>query len=688
MRMHWVDYAIMVVPIVVIVIVSWATRRYVRSVADFMAASRCAGRYLVCNAAGEAGFGAVSAVAIFEYIYKTGFAINWWQSLSIPIGLIVTLTGFVIYRYRETRVLTMSQLFEVRYSKGFRILTGILAWISGVLNFGIFPAVGARFFVNYCGWPQTLTVWGHTVPTFGMVMAIFISSALGVTLIGGQLTIMISDCLEGLLSGVLYLVVAVALLCIFKWSEIYTALAAAPKGQSMLNPFDTASAQDFNIWYVLIGIVGGIYSYMSWQGGHAFRASAASPHEAKMGNILGGWRGVSRSVMISLLGVCAFTYLNNPDFAGGAAQVTNALKAIPQAQIQEQMRVPVALSFLLPIGVKGSFACIMFFAMLACDGSYMHSWGSIFVQDVLLPFWKKPLLPKQHIRLLRWSIAGVGLFAFLFGLFFNQTQYILMFFAITGTIFLGGSGCAVLGGLYWKKGTNIAAWVSMLTGSVLATGAIVLEQMWTQLQPKLVTLFPAGTVHEYLARHADKFPINGQWMWFIAMVVAIALYIVISLLTCKEDFNMDRMLHRGQYAIETKPGESLTTAQRRFTWGGILGFDHEFTLGDKILSSSVFIWSMFWFIVFLVGTAWYLWRPWSLVTWGHYWYIYVIFLPFIIGVVTTVWFTWGGIRDLIQLFRSLKTVKRNALDDGMVVGHHNLDEAEPSTTGNDSPQAP
>jgi SSS family solute:Na+ symporter len=672
--MHWIDYAITLVPFVIVMIVSARTRQYVKSVADFMSASRCAGRYLVCNAAGEAAFGAVSAVAMFEYLYKTGFVLSWWQQLSVPAGLLLTLTGFVVYRYRETRVMTMAQFFEIRYSKGFRVFAGILAFVSGVLNYGIFPAVGARFFVNYCGLPQSISLWGLAIPTFAVLMAIFISLALYLTLVGGQLTIMVCDCLEGILSNILCVLVAAGLLWMIPWSDIYTALAAAPRGQSMLNPFDTGQARDFNIWYVLIGIFILVYNYMSWQGGYGFRSAAASPHEARMGGILGSWRGYARGVMMTLLGVCAFTYLNHPRYAAGAAEVAAALQRIPEVPIQNQMRVPVALAHMLPVGLKGAFACIMFFAMLACDGSYMHSWGGIFIQDIILPFRKKPFSTEQHIRLLRWSIAGVGVFAFLFGLLFNQTEYILMFFAITGAIFLGGSGCAVLGGLYWKKGTTAAAWVSMIAGSVLATGGIVLQQCWKSVQPNLVNVFHDGALHHYLMQHPDKFPINGQVWGFFASCVAILLYIIVSLLARQADFDMDRMLHRGRYAVEARPVDVAGPARRRFSWGSLLGFDAEFSTGDKLISIGVFAWSMFWFLVFAVGCVWYLWRPWSLESWGRYWFVYAVFLPLLVGAITTIWLTWGGVRDLRRLFRDLRTCERNTLDDGMVVNHHNLDE--------------
>jgi solute:Na+ symporter, SSS family len=672
--MHWIDYIIAFVPFLVIVIVSWRTRRYMKSVADFMSASRCAGRYLVCSAGGEAAFGAVTAVAMFEYTYKTGFVLTWWNTLSVPTTLLFTLTGFVIYRYRETRVMTLAQFFEIRYSKRFRVFAGLLGFISGVLNYGIFPAVGARFFVNYCGLPQTVNLLGMTIPTYVVLMAIFISLALFFTLLGGQLTIMIADCLEGLLSGCLYLVVAGAILCLFHWPDIYAALAAAPKGQSMLNPFDTSQAKDFNIWYVLIAIARGAYNYQNWQGGHAFRSSAASPHEAKMGGILSTWRGYSRTVMITLLCVCAITYMQHPRYAVGAARVTAAIHKIPEPQIQTQMLVPVALGYILPVGIKGAFACIMVFAMLACDGSYMHSWGSIFVQDVILPFRQTPLSMKQHIRVLRWCIAGVGVYSFLFGLLFHQTEYILMFFAITGAVFLGGSGCAVLGGLYWKKGTTAAAWSGMVVGSSLVTSGIVLQQCWSWLCPHLVGLFQPGAIHDYLAAHTDKFPINGQVFAFIATCLACLVYVTVSLLTCREDFDMDRMLHRGRYAVEPGHGASPSTARRKLRWGSVMGFDAEFTRGDKIISGGLFAWSMLWFAVFVVGTIWYLWRPWPLHTWGTYFWWTGIVLPFVVGVITVVWLTWGGLRDLRRLFVALQTVRRNDLDDGMVVGHRNLDE--------------
>ncbi len=51
---------------------------------------------------------------------------------------------------------------------------------------------------------------------------------------------------------------------------------------------------------------------------------------------------------------------------------------------------------------------------------------------------------------------------------------------------------------------------------------------------------------------------NGVEIAFMAMLAAVAAYVAVSRLTCREDFNMERMLHRGAYTLageETPDGE-------------------------------------------------------------------------------------------------------------------------------------
>jgi len=142
------------------------------------------------------------------------------------------------------------------------------------------------------------------------------------------------------------------------------------------------------------------------------------------------------------------------------------------------------------------------------------------------------------------------------------------------------------------------------------------------------------------------------------------------------------MLHRGPYAIagEHKVAESAMT-RRRFSFSRLIGITPEFTTGDKAISLSLFIYRIAWFILVAVITIWNLPRVvpeewhWPEHWWVNFWRVTGIWLPFVIAIVMVVWFTWGGVRDIQQLFVRLRTTQKNALDDGTVVGHKNLDEA-------------
>ena len=654
--MGLLDWIIIIFPLLALVCVAQYTRRYLKSVADFLSGGRMAGRYLLAVAKGEQGVGAVVFVASFEMIYHSGFTLTWWAWISVPVALIVAISGWVVYRFRETRALTLAQFFEVRYSKRFRLFTGFLGFAAGIANFGIIPVIGARFMTYFLGFPQNLQLWDLTIPTYIPLMALLLSLSLALTLSGGLITLMITNCLEGIISMVLFLIIIISLMFMFSWTEISQVLEARPPGQSLLNPFDSFGLNDFNIWFVLMALFGGVYRTMAWQNQGAYATAAFTAHESRMGGIMGNWKGMGNSAIITLLAVCAMTYLAHPDFAAQSAAAKAEIAQISEPQLQSQMSVPVAIIHMLPEGIKGLLCIILLMGIFGGDGTHLLSWGSLFIQDVVVPLRKKPFSPKQHIRLLRFSMVGVAIFAFCFGCLFKQTEYIMMWWAVTEAIYVGGAGIAIIGGLYWKKGTTAGAWAGLLTGSGLVTVGILARQVW-----------------------GDAFPLNGAQIGFFGSILACFIYGLVSLLSNRGDFDMDRLLHRGVYEVASEK-KFETTSRRRVTWGKLIGIDEHFTLGDKWLAGSLFGWSMLWFGVFVVGTVWNLIMPWPTSVWSYFWFVVGIGIPIAFALITAVWFTWGGVRDMRLFFRRLKEERVDLLDNGMVVNHHNLADPEPAAT--------
>ena len=141
------------------------------------------------------------------------------------------------------------------------------------------------------------------------------------------------------------------------------------------------------------------------------------------------------------------------------------------------MQVPVILRFILPTGLMGAMCAVVLAAFISTHDTYLHSWGVIFIQDVIMPFRKKPFSPEQHVSVLRWSICGVAVFIFFFSMWFPIKEYLRLWVAITGAIFMGGSGSAIIGGLYWKRGSTAGAFSGLTTGAVLAITGIIIRQI-------------------------------------------------------------------------------------------------------------------------------------------------------------------------------------------------------------------
>jgi len=617
-----------------------------RSVADFLAANRTAGRYLLTVSQSASAFGAISAIAVFELHYKAGFTPLYWGLLLIPIHFIIAASGWVLYRYRETRVFTLAQFFELRYSHKFRIFMGSVGFLSGILNYGIFPAITAHFFISFCGLPEQFLLAGATIDTFVFLMIIQLALAVLMTVGGGQLTVLISDFAQGQFINLVLLLTLVFLALTVRWDQLVAALSTAPKDASLVNPFQTSSIKDFNFWYYAIAAVGAFYGTLAWQGSQGFNACARSPHEARMGSILGTWRSALMSFLPPIAAICALTIMRNPDFQAVAHEVSQQLASIPDEQVRFQMAVPMALRFILPVGLMGLFTAMMASAAISTDTSYMHSWASIFVQDVLMPLRKTPLSPKAHMLALRLGIVGVAVFAFFFSLFFRQTEHILLFMAATGAIFLGGAGSVIIGGLYWRKGTTTAAWTAMILGSTTAAGGIIAQQFNT------------------------SFPFNGQQMYFFAMVAAITSYVVISLLQ-NRDFDLDRILHRGKYR-QLAPAEEREKPRPSTGWS-VFAPGPDFTKGDRLILWLSLGLQAFFFLSAVAIAVVYFFTPFGNGGWFTIWLIFII-VWISKAFVAFVWLMIGGILDLFKTIHLLKTARRDQKDDGTVIAGHNQGE--------------
>ncbi|MBC8343069.1 MAG: hypothetical protein H8E61_03710, partial [Bacteroidetes bacterium] len=327
-----IDWAIVGVFLVVLTIGALSTRKFAKSVSGFLAADRCGGRYLISVASSISGVGLITVMFLFQIHYDNGFTGQWWSLIVGPMSImsvILIVTGWVIFRFRQTRAMTLPQFFEMRYSRSLRIFTGIVAFLSGILNFGIFPSIGARFFINFCEFPHHMTIPGLdvTVSTYALIMVVLLVISVIFTFLGGQIAIMLTDFLQGVFSYIAFILIICFLFWTFSKGQLCETVLSAEPGHSLVNPYDIGKEENFNPIYYLIGFALSFYIVLAWQGNAGYNCAAKNAHEAKMANILSNWRVLAiLPVLYVLVPLVVHVYMEHPDYSEKALGANQVLK--------------------------------------------------------------------------------------------------------------------------------------------------------------------------------------------------------------------------------------------------------------------------------------------------------------------------------------------------------------------------
>jgi len=634
----------------------WSSRRSgEKGVAGFLVSGRCAGRYLLTIAAGGVLIDAINIIAMFELYFGAGFpTMAWGLMIQPPLAVFMAVSGWAAYRFRETQAMTVPQYLEMRYSAGVRITAGIVAWVAGMINFGIYPAVSAHFVISFCGLPAEFMAGGMTLPTFPFMMGGLMALTLLFVFYGGHVTVLVLDFCQGAFINVAaILLVGMLAFTWLNWGEVMEVLRQTPPEASLLDPAHTSNVKDFNIWYFVISTIGMFYTRLSSLERQSFDAAARTPHEGRMGATLAQLRWHTLCLFFMVMAIAAQVALKHPAHAGLAHSINGWLDVLETQHghaVRGQMTVSTALAYILPVGWRGLFLSAMVAAMLSSKSAFLHSFGSIFVQDVVMPFRKTPLDPARHMLWLRLAMLGVTIFAIIFGCVYTQKDNILMFFAITSTLWLAGSGAFLLGGLYWRKGNTYGAYAAMITGCASGlTGFVVIHlwEKWYGHPPRL-------SIGEYGVEF------NPQWSLLASMVLSVAAYMGVSLVTGRgHRFDLDRLLHRDKRNV------LHADAVRRPLWKRIVGITPEFTRRDLVTVSIFFGWIFAWFAACIAMIVLSSFGMIGDVAWGGFWRIYLCSL-FGLLLVTTVWLGFGGVRDLRTMFRLLGSAQQDITDDGTV----------------------
>src|SRR5438874_2146284 len=186
-------------------------RKYVARVEHFLVAGREMNVYLGIASLAATEFGIVTCMYTAQNGYEKGFAGAVPGLCQAAAMWLIGATGFCIKRLRDSGAITIPEMFEKRFGPRIRWASGVVIVLGGLLNMGVFLRTGGEFLVLACGLDPKYLEIAMTALLVGV--AIY-------TILGGMLSVLITDFLQFVVMSVGLILVTALVLANVGWEKL------------------------------------------------------------------------------------------------------------------------------------------------------------------------------------------------------------------------------------------------------------------------------------------------------------------------------------------------------------------------------------------------------------------------------------------------------------------------------------
>lgn len=426
-------------------------RKYVRGVDDFIVAGREMDLHLGIASLAATEFGIVTCMYSAQNGFEKGFAGSTPGILMALAMFFVGATGFCIEPLRRAGVSTIPELFESRFGLGIRWASGMVIVLGGLLNMGVFLRIGGEFLVYASGLnPRYLN----------LVMTILLVGVAGYTILGGMLSVLVTDYLQFVVMSVGLVAVTCLLLLRVGWQSLVSTVESH-YGAGGFNPFVNES---MGASYVLFNLIYALATVLTWQ---TIVQRVLAAKDGKTGRRIftrTSFFFVCRFVIPGIWGIAALALLGSEQ---AGAEGASSLYAMPRY-----------LSETVPIGLMGLLIAAMLAADMSTDSAYMLTWSSVIYNDILAPFRRRRQW-SERVGLLanRLLVAAIGVFLLLYGLWYPLKGNLWSYLTVTGSIYLTSMSVLLVACCYWPQANNWGAAAAIACGAIVPVAYLILEQI-------------------------------------------------------------------------------------------------------------------------------------------------------------------------------------------------------------------
>jgi len=443
MNFSVLDWLILIVYLAVALGLGFRARRYVEDLTGYMVAGRRVKVALGVATFAATEFGTITFMYFSELGYVSGFACFAIGLLTMLAYMIIGKTGFIVAPLRSFQVMTIPEFYEIRYSRRVRLLGGLLLFLGGVLNMGIFLKFDGIFLSEVMGFgPEALTV----------MMVIMLVIVVTYTVLGGMFSVVVTDYMQFV---VLSFGMVVATIIVLTKVDI-SSLSEAVSRQFGEGGFNPTAHPRFG-WVFLIWVfVSNLAAAALWQPGMSKALASESPAAAKKVFFYTSLTFAGRAIIPMFLGIAALTLLGPGELATAAT--------------------PKLLGKIIPGGFLGLLVAGMLAASMSTYSAYLLAWSSVAARDVIGCLQKTDFDERTTLLITRIIAGLIGVFLLFFGLWYQIPDTAYQYLFITGAMYTAGALSVVAAGVYWKGANSTGAYAALILGALGPAGFLVLEK--------------------------------------------------------------------------------------------------------------------------------------------------------------------------------------------------------------------
>ncbi|MGB9773564.1 MAG: sodium:solute symporter family protein [Bacteroidota bacterium] len=443
MNFHLIDWVALILYLSFSVFMGVRAKKYVEDMVGYFVAGRRVKVALGSATLIATEIGIVTFMYMGQLGYLTGFSCFVLGIIGFIGYFVIGKTGFIVSGLRKLKVLTIPEFYEMRYSKHVRLFGGILLFLGGVLNMGIFLKFDGLFLT------QTMGLGGNALV---IVMVIMLIIVISYTVLGGMFSVVITDFMQFVVLSLAMFISTVTILAKVSLPEV--ALAVNQHlGTNGVNPFTNPRFGWTFLFWMLIGSI----------------AISALNQPAVSKSLASESPEVGRKVFL-YTGLTLAGRYTIPMFWGAAALT------IFGPGLDSTIAMPKLLGMVVPSGFLGLMIAGMLAASMSTYSAYLLAWSSVATRDIIAPLVKTEFTERATVMLTRVIAALIGIFMLIFGLWYEIPATAFQYLAITGAMYAAGAFGCVTAGLYWKKANVVGAYASLALGALAPIAFLIFSQ--------------------------------------------------------------------------------------------------------------------------------------------------------------------------------------------------------------------